>query len=284
MQFILPAAWHRGLRSAAESNFFCNHSTSSFRFQGAPLSHSKIDVQFVGCRHSGVNELPSSTDAHPGKNLWGSLLLLNLHGYKVTSATNRSCGLPRNDRFKGRNTVHLLEASYFNIMPRWQLSTFNHQTPDFFAMTLEFPTIGEKTVSFPSMPDSCIFARNVCKLFQLFLIKCKLLSTEALFSLSHHPQWREAGALALGQGVCGFVTVLTVITYQAEGCFRLCHLYHDHFLFNSVCNQCLSEELCIWLSVPQVGWHNLAGSQSWAQTQLQVLRPLKWTLAQGSLR
>lgn len=58
------------------------------------------------------------------------------------------------------------------------------------------------------MPDSCMFAKNVCKLLQLFLIKCKRRSPEALsLSTAPHTQPRRAGGPPMPprEGLCHFV-------------------------------------------------------------------------------
>lgn len=57
--------------------------------------------------------------------------------------------------FKKEIVCGLLEASYFNIMQQWQLSTFNHQAL-FFSSALEFHTIyGFEKMLFYIRPPSC---------------------------------------------------------------------------------------------------------------------------------
>ena len=73
------------------------------------------------CSHAAVNEptLPHISPSQPPRKPPRVPVAVTLPWLQSpTGAANQSNGLPRNDRFKGRNTVHLLEASYFNIMPR----------------------------------------------------------------------------------------------------------------------------------------------------------------------
>lgn len=189
--------------------------------------------------------------ACPPTSLWVPQLLWNCHAYKATGAATQSNGLPRNDGFKGRNTVHLLEASYFNIMPRWQLSTFNHQSPDFFATILECLTIWEN-ISFPLMPDSCMFAENVCKRHRLFLIRCKWLSTSPqFFPLAPRPRPTlvvDRAFRASPLRLCPFPHATNLPLWRFASLCVTCIMTIS--FFNGVCDLQLSERLCIWLSVP----------------------------------
>lgn len=119
------------------------------------------------------------------------------------------------------------------------------------------------------MPDSCMFTKNVCKLLQLFLIKCKRQSPEAV-SLSTAPPHSqgERGATHAPQGrpqpLCDAPTPCYEPATQKKACLSLCHLHYDHFFFNGVCDQlcqrdCAFHYPCL-RGLKQAGWPRITSS------------------------